>query len=156
MTSAELITGWLNGLLAADLDSSAGDGHHSFRYDDRFDLSLETREQDDSLLLFAAIARPPDSGREAFFAELLAMNHPSQELGGAQLSLNGNRSEVVLSYSQAIAALDVQRFEALLANFTALADRLWSRFQGDPGFPSNPDAAMPPPPATPGERVLRG
>lgn len=127
MNASHIVGSWLNILLGVD----SFEGHCSFLYDERIELSVETIQDEASLLLYAKIMRVPPTGREQFYENLLALNHPSQDLQGASLSLNALRQDVVLWYRTPVDSLSSEQFQSMLANFVELAERLWEQLRID-------------------------
>lgn len=77
-----------------------------------------------NILIFSDLGHMPETGREAFFRQLLEANHALFETAGATLSVYSPLDMVALQYLCQAETTDEQRFLTIVENFVVVA-RHW-------------------------------
>jgi hypothetical protein len=91
---------------------------------DSFLVTICARNNEE-LLLYAAVGKLPEDGKDIFMARLLAANYFFAETGGAALGVSPLNGEVQLIYSERLQGLGVSAFTRILENFLARLEH-WS------------------------------
>ena len=110
-------------------------GVGTFSYGEDLTVSIIVPADSELVQLLAPLVTRPDENRENYFARLLELNFLTLETNGATFALDKESGEVVLCYSQPVAALESQGFQNLLGGFIETAEK-WSGRLGSADFSS--------------------
>lgn len=94
----------------------------SLSFDDKFNVDIVYRKDQEQVILAAPIGNIPAEGQEYFFKQLLIANAFGIENAGATLGIEEIENRVVLSYMFISSTFSFELFKTVLANFVDLVE----------------------------------
>jgi hypothetical protein len=91
-------------------------------FDDKINVDIVDRSDQDQIVLLAKIGSVPADGKESLYEMLLAGNAFGSETAGAAIGVNKNDGAIVLSYILVESMLSYDLFKIILSNFVDIAE----------------------------------
>lgn len=98
------------------------DGICSLSFDEKFNVDIVFRKEQEQVIFAAPIGDIPVEGQENFFKQLLISNAFGIENAGAILGIEEEENRVVLSYVFISSTFSFDLFKTVLANFVDLVE----------------------------------
>ena len=98
------------------------DGICSLSFDEKFNVDIVFRKEQEQVIFAAPIGDIPAEGQENFFKQLLISNAFGIENAGAILGIEEEENRVILSYVFISSTFSFDLFKTVLANFVDLVE----------------------------------
>ena len=98
------------------------DGICSLSFDEKFNIDIVFRKEQEQVIFAAPIGDIPAEGQENFFKQLLISNAFGIENAGAILGIEEEENRVILSYVFISSTFSFDLFKTVLANFVDLVE----------------------------------